>query len=83
MARDDLLGLVDVADTPSVPGMTGTPAAVIVVRASALSPISSICSGAGPMNVMSLAAHRRRTGVLGEEAVAGVDGVGAGDRPPR
>jgi Mg/Co/Ni transporter MgtE len=45
--------------TPSEPGVTGTPAAVMVVRAMALSPISSIDSGPGPMKVMPLAAHRR------------------------
>ena len=37
---------------PSDPGVTGTPAAVIVARAAALSPMSAIDSGAGPMNVM-------------------------------
>ena len=45
--------------TPSEPGVTGTPAAIMVARAMALSPMSSIDSGPGPMKVMSLSAHRR------------------------
>ena len=42
---------------PSEPGVTGTPAAVIVVRAAALSPIRSIDSGLGPMNLMPASRH--------------------------
>ena len=44
---------------PSVPGTTGTPAAIIVLRAATLSPRCVIASGAGPMNVMPFSAHAR------------------------
>ena len=37
---------------PSLPGSTGTPASIIVRRASALSPIRRIVSGRGPMKVI-------------------------------
>ena len=65
---------------PSLPGRIGTPAFFAVSRATALSPIRRIDSGVGPMNVMpALADDLGEVGVLGEEAVAGMDGVGAGD----
>ena len=38
--------------TPSLPGVTGTPAAATVFRAIALSPIARIISELGPMNRM-------------------------------
>ncbi len=44
---------------PSEPGVTGTPAAVIVALAAALSPISSMLSGDGPMNFIPCSRHRR------------------------
>ena len=44
---------------PSEPGVTGTPAAVIVARAAALSPMRSMDSGDGPMNLMPCSRHRR------------------------
>ena len=37
---------------PSLPGSTGTPAFFITRRARALSPISRITRGSGPMNLM-------------------------------
>ncbi len=43
--------------TPSEPGVTGTPAAIIVARAAALSPMRSIDSGAGPMNLTPCSRH--------------------------
>ena len=52
------------ATTPEEPGVTGTPAAVMVARAMALSPIVSIDSGPGPMKVRSLSAHRREKAAL-------------------
>ena len=39
--------------------MTGTPAAVMVLRAAALSPIRSMLSGDGPMNLMPCSRQRR------------------------
>ena len=65
---------------PGVPGMIGTPTAVIALRAAALSPMTRICSAVGPMNAMLVAVHDLgELRVLGEKAVAGMDGVGAGD----
>ena len=65
--------------TPSEPGVTGTPAAVMVARAAALSPIRSIDSGlrADELDAL-LAAEARELGALGQEAIAGMDGLGAG-----
>ena len=63
----------------SVPGTTGTPARIAASRAAVLLPISAIASGVGPMNVSPASRARRgEGGVLGEEPVAGMDGVGAG-----
>ena len=60
-------------------GSTGTPAAAISCLASILEPIASIAAGGGPIQVSPASSDRlREGGVLGEEAVAGVDGVGAG-----
>lgn len=42
---------------PGVPGTIGTPTAAIAARAEALSPITRICSGVGPMKAMFDAAH--------------------------
>ena len=44
---------------PSEPGVMGTPAAVIVARACALSPMSSMLSGDGPMNLIPCSRHSR------------------------
>ena len=43
----------------SDPGTTGTPLAIAAARPAILSPISSIASGDGPMNVSPCSAHRR------------------------
>ncbi len=60
------------------PGTTGTPAAIMRLRASTLSPIAVIAFGGGPMNVEAgLGAAARERGVLGEEAVPRMDRVGA------
>ena len=61
------------------PGTTGTPALIIACFARLLSPIRRITCGAGPMKRMLQPRRPRRSRVLGEEAVAGVDGVGVGD----
>ncbi len=37
---------------PSLPGTTGTPAAIIARRAAALSPIARMAAGGGPMKRM-------------------------------
>ena len=61
-----------------VPGTIGTPAACISSRARVFEPIASIAAAGGPMNVMPASSSRAgERGVLGEEAVAGVDGLGA------
>ena len=58
---------------------TGTPAAAISRLASILLPIAAIASGGGPIQVSPASMHGRgEVGVLGQEAVAGVDRVGAG-----
>ena len=44
---------------PSEPGTTGTPAAAMVSRATDLSPMRSMASGDGPMNVSPDSAHAR------------------------
>ena len=63
---------------PSEPGVTGTPAAVMVARAATLSPMSSMLSGDGPMNLIPCSRQRRLNSArLGEEAVAGMDRLGA------
>jgi len=53
----------DIFHRPRVPGTTGTPFAIIVARAVALSPIVRICSGVGPINVIF--ARRADLGKLG------------------
>jgi hypothetical protein len=63
----------------SIPGTSGTPASAIRRLASILSPIASIASGVGPTQVRPASVTALgEGGVLGEEPVAGVDGVGAG-----
>ena len=64
---------------PLSPGTTGVPAAVTVLRASVLLPILRIASADGPMKVMpGGGAGVGEVLVLRQEAVAGVDRVGAG-----
>ena len=58
----------------------GTPTSRMVRRAAALSPIRRICCGRGPdEGDLAALADLGELGVLGQEAVARVDGVGAGD----
>ena len=62
-----------------MPGTIGTPASCISSRARVLEPIASIADAGGPMNVMpGLLQPLGERGVLGQEAVAGMDGLGAG-----
>ena len=62
-----------------VPRETGTPAAATRLRARILSPIASIASGDGPTQTSPASWTRRaKLGVLREEAVPGVDCLGAG-----
>ena len=62
-----------------VPGATGTPAAAIRFRALILSPIAVIASALGPTQIRPCSAHGAgEVGVLRQEAVAGVDRLGAG-----
>ena len=57
----------------------GTPASAISSLARIFEPIASIVSGAGPIQVSPASVHLAgEVGVLGQEAVAGMDGVGAG-----
>ena len=63
----------------SVPGTTGAPARIAAWRAPVLLPMIRIASGVGPMNVRpAWPQASREGGVLGQEAVAGMHGVGAG-----
>ena len=65
---------------PSLPGRIGTPAFFIARRARALSPISRMTFGVGAdeLDVAGLA-DLGEVGALGQEPVAGMDRVGAGD----
>ena len=61
------------------PGTMGTPASAASFFEAILSPIAPMARGFGPMKAMPAAAQRLgEVGVLGEEAVAGMDRVGAG-----
>ena len=63
----------------TVPGTIGTPAARMSSRARVLEPIASIAlAGRADEDDARLLAGAREGGVLGEEAVAGMDGLGAG-----
>ena len=77
----DLLSAFSSLSTgPSLPGSIGTPAFFIARRARALSPISRMTFGSGPMNLMWHASHTSaRYALSDEEAVARMDGVGARD----
>ena len=67
-----------VATGSVVPGTIGTPAACISSRARVFEPIASIALAGGPMKTMPASAQRLREGrVLGQEAVAGMDRLGA------
>ena len=58
---------------------TGTPAAAIIFLASILEPIAATAATGGPIHVRPASCTAAaKSGVLGEESVAGVDGVGAG-----
>ena len=62
-----------------VPGTSGAPAFAAMWRALTLSPRASMAAGAGPIQVRpGVDDGLGEVGVLGEEAVAGVHGVGAG-----
>ena len=68
-----------VATGSVVPGTIGTPAACISSRALVLEPIASIALAGGPMNTIPASSQAcANGGVLGQEAVAGVDRLGAG-----
>ena len=63
----------------SVPGTTGTPAAIAALARRGLAAHQRDRFGVGPMNVRpGVAARRGEVVVLGEKAVAGMDRVGAG-----
>ena len=65
---------------PPEPGTTGTPAARMVSRATALSPMPRIWSGVGPTNARSAPpADLGELRVLGQESVTGVHGFGPRD----
>ena len=62
---------------PPEPGTQGTPASFIARIASTLSPIMRITSAVGPMNTKPDDSHALgEVGVLGQEAVAGMDAPG-------
>ena len=64
-----------------VPGTIGTPASCMSSRARVFDPIASIAEAGGPMNTVPLSSQRLgEGGVLGQEAVAGVDRLGAATR---
>ena len=77
--RRRALGLLERGTGAVVPGTIGTPAARISSRARVLEPIASIADGrrADEDEAGVLAGLRERRG-LGQEAVAGVDRLGAG-----
>ena len=69
---------------PSVPGASGAPTRLAISRARTLSPSATMAAGGGPIQVSPASITACGEGrVLGEEAVAGVHGVGArrGPRP--
>ena len=70
-----------VSSSPGDPGTSGTPSFSMVVLAVILSPIMRICVGDGPMKAMLMRFHHfGEVGVFRQEAVAGMDCVGAGDK---
>ena len=80
MSAGDLQRLLLALERPLRPGSTGTPAFFIARRARALSPIRRITCGLGPdeLDVAGLA-DLGEVRALGQEPVARVDRVGAGD----
>ena len=80
LARDRERVLVVDVTPPSEPGTHGMPSALAVRLASILSPIWRMCSALGPMKWMLCSFEDfGEAGVLGQEAVARMHGVGAGD----
>ena len=68
----------------SVAGITGTPTETARLRAATLSPSMRMVSAEGPMKVdAGRGAGLGEVGALGQEAVAGMDGVGARPRGRR
>ena len=71
--------LVGAATGSGVPGTSGAPARCAMCRALTLSPRASMADGGGPIQISPASITAcGEIGVLGEEAVAGVHGVGAG-----
>src|SRR5262245_61579833 len=64
--------------SPTKPGTTLTPASLASFLDSILSPIAAIAPTGGPMNSMPSAASCSERGPFGQEAVAGMDRLGAG-----
>ena len=81
--RGDRLSPSGLVTHSSLPGTTGTPALFISARAATLLPMSASTWLDGPMNLMPCLLAGSEAGVLGKEAVAGVDGLGAALRPCR
>ena len=68
------------SSTGPEPGTTGMPSCCAVTLAWILSPMSLTCSAVGPMKVMLvLLEDLGEAGILGEEAVAGMHRIRAGD----
>jgi len=61
---------------PSEPGTVGHARLIIACLALTLSPISRMFSGCGPMNTNPERSTSRRSRILGEKAVAGMDRLG-------
>src|SRR2546429_9498356 len=67
--------------TPSLPGMVGKPAVFTSRRARSFSPIISMSSGFGPINVISDASQtlaRREEKTAGFPTLSGGGGIGVG-----
>jgi hypothetical protein len=72
--------ILDGIDAAVRAGHDGMPRRLAVSLAAILSPMMRMCSAVGPMKVIAVVLEDLgETGVLGQEAVARVDGVGAGD----
>jgi hypothetical protein len=63
---------------PSLPGTQGTPDLIMACLADTLSPMMRMDSGVGPMKEAAFFHPLGEVGVLAQEAVAGVDGLGIG-----
>ena len=75
---DGGVALASLSTGPSEPGTQGTPAFFIASMAETLSPIRRMVSARGPMKMKPDFDHFGEVGILGEEAVARVDGDGTG-----